>query len=70
MARQKISKDETLSFLLTHIVIERQQTLSLDQLTLFRLTSLAQQAADRINAEDGLIPHEAIEETANLFFEE
>lgn len=64
MAMTRISKDETLSFLLTYIVIERGCAISLDQLLLFRLTTLAQQAADRINSEEGVIPHEVIEEMA------
>ena len=67
MTKARISKDETLTFLLTHLVIDQGKTLSLDQLALFQLTSLAQQAADRINNEEGVIPHEVVETLAAEF---
>ena len=67
MPRSKITKEEALTFLLTYIVIEQSTELQLDQLTLFNLTSIAEQAAVRINSEDGIIPHEVIEDIAQQF---
>ncbi len=69
MARIRISKDEALSFLLTYIVVEQSTDLQIDQFTLFSLNSLAQQAADMINSEEGIIAHEIIEELANQLLE-
>ncbi len=70
MKKTRISKDESLSFLLTYIVVERNVTLNLDQLALFRLTTVAQQAAERINQEESMIPHEVIEAMAAEFLEQ
>ncbi|MCZ6502748.1 MAG: hypothetical protein O6945_09570 [Gammaproteobacteria bacterium] len=67
MQKSKITKEETLSFLLTYLVVEKGQEMKIDQVTLFNLTNLAQQAADTINTEDGVIPHEVIEAIANEF---
>ncbi len=69
MARSRISKDEALSFLLTYIVVEQSKDLQLDQITLFNLTSLAQEAADTINSKDGAIAHEVIEALAHQFLD-
>lgn len=62
--KERITKEEALNFLLTHIVVERGETLTLDPLGLFNLTNLAQQAAMEINASEGIIPHEVIESLA------
>lgn len=67
MHKSKITKEETLSFLLTCIVVENNRKIEIDQLTLFNLTNLAQQAADTINTEEGVIPHEVIEAVAHEF---
>ncbi len=67
MHKSKITKEETLSFLLTYLVIENGQEMKIDQAALFNLTNLAQQAADIINTEEGVIPHEVIEAIANEF---
>lgn len=64
---RRISREEALSFLLTHMVVEQGYTLELNQQTLFTLTSLATQAENRINTEEGVIPHEVIEELAARF---
>ena len=69
MHKTRFTKDEALSFLLTYIVIEQSTELQLDQLMLFTLSNLAQQAADTINSDDGIIPHEAIEVIANNFLD-
>lgn len=69
MARGKLSKEEALSFLLTYIVVERSIDLDLNQVALFQLTSLAQEAADTVNSQDGTIPHEVIESLAAPFID-
>ncbi len=65
----RISRQEALAFLLTHMVIEKAYTFELNQNTLFTLTSLATEAENRINTEEGVIPHEVIEEIAARFME-
>ena len=69
MHRSKITKEEALSFLLTCIVVENGQEITIDQITLFNLTSLAQNATELINTEEGVIPHEVIEALANEFLQ-
>jgi hypothetical protein len=63
----RISKEEALSFLLTHLVIEKQQTIALNQMSLFKLMTMAAQGADRINKEEDAIPHEILQELAETF---
>ncbi len=67
--KARLSRDEALSFLLSYIVVERGNTLTLTPLVLYQLTSLAQTAADRVNASEGIIPHEVIEELAANYLE-
>ncbi len=62
--KERISKAEALSFLLTHIVVERGFALELDQLGLFKLNSVAQRAVDEISDTESIIPHEVIERLA------
>ncbi len=69
MHKTQFTKDKALSFLLTYIIIEQSTALQLDQLMLFTLSNLAQQAADTINSDDDVIPHEAIEAIANNFLD-
>ena len=69
MHKTRFTKDKALSFLLTHIIIEQSRELQLDQLMLFTLSDLAQQAADTINSDDDVVPHEAIEVIANNFLD-
>lgn len=69
MSEQRISKHEVLTFLLTHIVVERSTDIGLTQFTLYQLTQLAGDAADRINEENGIVPHEVIEEMATVYLE-
>ena len=70
MAKERISKADALSFLLTYLIVEQGKSLELDQLHLFRMNSLAQRAADEINATDGAIPHEIIESIAAEYLSE
>ena len=69
MARSRISKEEALTFLLTYIVVEKSTAVQLDQFTLFSLTSLAEEASELINSEDGIIAHEVIEKLAHQFLD-
>ena len=67
---ERINKTEALSFLLTHIVVDQRQTLSLDSLSLFRLIGLAQRATDEINSSDDAVPHEILESMADVYLRE
>ncbi len=69
MKKTRVSKEEALSFLLTHLIVERGLTLELDQVGLFTLSNLAQQAAEQISGSEGVIPHELIEQLAAEFLE-
>lgn len=68
--KDRLSKEEALNFLLTHIVIERGLTLQIDQSALFNLTHLAQRAAHEVSEKEGVIPHEVIEELAAEYLED
>ena len=68
--KHRITREEALNFLLTHIVVERQLSLTLDQVTLFKLSNLAQAATEQISQTEGIIPHEVIESLAAEFLEE
>ena len=65
--KERLSKEEALSFLLAYIVVEQNEVITLDQMSLFRLTNLAQRAVTIIDAEEGHIPHEIIEQLAREF---
>lgn len=62
--KSKLSKEDALSFLLTHIVIERNSPFEMNQINLFRLTQMATEAVALIEQEDDIIPHEVIEKIA------
>lgn len=63
----RLTKEEALSFLLTHIVVEKDQPFEMNQSNLFTIMSLAAEAESRVNKEEGVIPHEVIEEIAADF---
>ena len=65
--KERINKAEALNFLLSHIVVDLGNSLNMDQLCLFRLSTIAQQAADIINSSDESIPHEVIENLAEEY---
>ena len=67
--KHRITREEALSFLLTYIVVERNQNLVLDQLTLFNLTNLAQRAVDETTDSEEIIPHEIIESLAKEYLD-
>ena len=67
--KDRISKEQALSFLLTHIIVEQNTPIQVDQLTLFNLLNLADQATSQINQSEGIIPHEVIESLAAEFLE-
>lgn len=64
MIESRITKEEALSFLLTHIVVDQGRTLELDPMTLFDLMRIAGEAVTVIAREEGVIPHEVIESVA------
>ena len=66
-SRSKFSKEDALSFLLTHIVIEQNNSFEMNQLNFFKLTQLAIEATAMIDQGEDLIPHEVIEEVALKF---
>jgi hypothetical protein len=67
--KSRISKEEALAFLLTYLIVDRQQVFELNQLSLFNLTNLAAKAELKLSEEEGLIPHELIETLAEQFIE-
>jgi hypothetical protein len=67
--KDRITREEVLSFLLTHIVVEHSQTLVLDQFALFNLTNLALRAVDEMTDSEGIIPHEVIESLAKEYLD-
>ncbi len=69
LKKQRVTKEEALNFILTYIVVEQGRSLNLDQLSLFNLSNLAQQATETINETEGIIPHEVIEELATSYLE-
>jgi hypothetical protein len=67
--KDRITREESLSFLLTYIVVEQNQTLVLDQFALFNLTNLALRAVDEMTDSEGIIPHEVIESLAKEYLD-
>lgn len=67
MKSTRLSKEEAISFLLTHIVVERRIDFEMNQANLFAIINLAAQAEAKLGREEGLIPHEVIEELAAEF---
>jgi hypothetical protein len=67
--KDRITREEALSFLLTYIVVEQDQTLALDQFALFNLTNLALKAVDEMTDGEGIIPHEVIESLAKEYLD-
>lgn len=67
MRSSRISKEEALSFLLTHIVIEKGYHFQMTPGVLFELMNLAAEAESRVADEDDSVPHEIIEEVAQPF---
>lgn len=67
MRKTRLTREEALSFLITHIVVEKGRAFEMNQATLFTLMNLASEAEGRVNKEEGLIPHEVIEELAAGF---
>ncbi len=67
--KDRITREEALSFLLTYIVVEQNHNLALDQLALFDLTNLALRAVDEVGDNEGIIPHEIIESLATEYLD-
>ena len=68
--RTRLTREEALSFLLTHIVVERQHVFEINPTTLFTIMQLASEAESRVNSEEGVIPHEVIESIASRFIDQ
>jgi len=62
--RPKLSKEEAFSFLLTHIVVERNYIFEMNPPNLFKLTHMAAEAVAVIEQAEDRIPHEVIENIA------
>jgi hypothetical protein len=62
-----MTKQEALSFLLTHIVVEKNIHFELNPMSLFKLMTLADEAEQLISNSEGVIPHEVLENLAADF---
>ena len=62
-----MTKQEALSFLLTHIVVEKSIHFELNPASLFKLMTLADEAEQLISNGEGVIPHEVLENLAADF---
>lgn len=65
-----MTKQDALSFLLAHIVIEKNHHFELNSVSLFNLMTLASEAEQTISTSKGIIPHEVLEELAAGFVAE
>ncbi len=65
MPVSRISKEEALTFLITHLVIEQEQHFEMNAHCLFTLMRLAAEAESIINSQEGVIAHEVIEDLAS-----
>ena len=65
--KSKLSKEDALSFLLTHIVVEQNCTFEMNPANLFKLTHMAAEAVNLIDQKEDIIPHEVIEDIALNF---
>ena len=68
--KERISREEAISFLLTHIVVERACSFEMNQFNLFQITTLAAEAQDILSREEEAIPHEIMEGLAIRFIEQ
>lgn len=67
--KPRLSKEEALSFLLTHLVVERAYKFEMTPTILFRLNHMATESLDILAREEGAIPHEVIENIAQNFID-
>jgi len=65
--RSRLTKEEALSFLLTHIVVEKEHRFEMNPASLFTLMNMAAEAEMAVNQQEGVIPHEVIESIAADF---
>jgi len=56
-----------LSFLLTHIVVEKEHCFEMNPASLFTMMNMAAEAEMLVNQQEGVIPHEVIESIAASF---
>ena len=69
MRAGRLSKEEALSFILTHLVVEKSHAFEMNQATLFEMMNMASEAEAIVNREDGAIPHEVIESLAAAYLD-
>lgn len=69
MPPRNLTREAALSFLLTHVVVEKAHSFEMNPATLFTLMNMAAEAETRISQQEGLIPHEVIEALAAQFLE-
>ena len=55
---------------MTHIVVDKQHSFEMSPMNLFNLMNLAAEAESELQTQEGLIPHEVIEEIAKKFIEQ
>ena len=65
-----MTQQEALSFLLTYLVVEKKLTVKLDQMSLFKLTTMANEAHELIEDQENAIPHEIVESLAEEYIRE
>ena len=65
-----MTQQEALSFLLTHLVVEKNITLKIDQISLFNLMTVAGEAQQIVKDKEGVIPHEIIESLAGEYIKQ
>ena len=70
MRNSRLSKEEALSFLLTHIVAEQGHCFEITQIRLFELMNLAAHAVNQIDTSEEIIAHELIEGLASEFIQQ
>jgi len=67
--KDRISREEALSFEWTYIPVEHSHRLILDQLTLFNMTNLTLIGVKEMTNNGEIIPHEAIESMSKEYLD-
>ena len=69
MAKNTLSKEEALSFILSDIIVTRGNNIELTPYLLFELMNLAGEAENMLSNDISLTPHEIIENLTSTFIE-
>lgn len=67
MSKTQFSKNDAITFLLTHIVVDQAQPLPLTPAQLLSIMNLSEQATTSIEQNEHIIPHELVESMAGGF---